>query len=108
MVSTGKDPKKIPEEEFEEIFDGVKSKFAQIKAKVYETVIGEHLTDEKFAGEFIQKAYCTYGDTEIEGESLIKQAERATQEHFGLVEQMAQGTFEADITEDYLLKYGEI
>ena len=72
MIRSGKDMEDFPEEEFQEVYANVAKKFDKIRVKVYRSMFEETLTDELFAREFQLKAYCSYGETMIDDQSLIQ------------------------------------
>ena len=72
MKKANQDMSEFPEDEFQKIYSEVAKRFDQIRVKVFRSMFGDPLTDEQFAREFQLKAYCTYGETLIEGQSLIQ------------------------------------
>ena len=69
----------LPEDDFGELYAGIHSRFDALRVTVFEHVIGETLPDKAFAREFTQKAYCTFGESEVHGVSLVQAVQNVSQ-----------------------------
>ena len=52
----------------------------------------------------MQKAYCTFSDSKIEGVSLVQAVQKISLEHSDLLDKMSQGKFEEGIEKVLLTK----
>ena len=61
----------LPIDNFGDLYENIQKQFDEIREIVFEQVVGETVTDKLFVREFMQKAYCTYGESAIDGSNLV-------------------------------------